>query len=300
MKWLELSVQAPPEFVEPLSEVFRRYGQGGVAVEEPGGYDLDEGETQPDSDRVVVKTYVPIDSTTEQRRDRIDVGVRLLAHLCPISSLQERVLDQADWRDAWKQHFQVLHIGKRIVVVPTWQDYQPRKLDVVIALDPGMAFGTGYHPTTRMCLELLEELVRPGMNVLDLGCGSGILSIAAAKLGAHSVLGLEVDPVAAQVAVSNVRLNKVARTARVSPGTLPHPDISANSFDVAVANISARVISSLASQLVEVVRPGGTLVVSGVLSDKRAIVAERLREAGALVERSCAEGDWVSLVAAVP
>ena len=298
-KWIELSVQAPPEYVEPLSKVFYQYGQGGVAIEQPGGFDPDDGEKPPDDAWVTVKTYIPLDSQSRERRSRIDLGVRLVSHLSPISSLREKVLEE-DWQSAWKKHFHVLHVGKRMAVVPSWQEYHPEESRLVIRLDPGMAFGTGHHPTTRMCLELLEELVRPGMDVLDVGCGSGILSIAAARLGARAVLGLEIDPLAVTAAESNVSQNGVVGTVNIVRGTLPRPSIAANSCDIAVANISARVVTELAGALVSVVRPGGTLIVSGILRDKKDAVASHLKDAGARARGSHGKDDWVSLVVSIP
>ena len=297
MKWLEISVDTPPEFVEPLSHVFYRYGHGGVAVEQRGGFNPDEGET-PDAEATVrVTTYLPVDSTTDARRGGIDVGVRLVSHLCPISPLRERFLEQEDWEHAWKKHFHVLHVGKDLVIVPTWRDYAPSETDVVIELDPGMAFGTGHHPTTRMCLELLETFARPGVKVLDVGCGSGILSIAAAKLGAEAVVGLEIDSVAAQAAVSNIGTNGVAATVRIMQGTLEGPELLAGGYDLALANISAKVLSELAEQLVSALRPGGRIIASGVLKERRQAVEQRLRDAGAAVERTVTDGDWVAMVA---
>jgi len=297
LKWLEISVDTPPEFVEPLSHVFYRYGHGGVAVEQRGGFNPDEGETPAAEGAVRVKTYLPLDSTTDARRGGIDVGVRLVSLLCPISPLRERVLEEDDWEHAWKKHFHILHVGKGLVIVPTWRDYAPGVSDIVIELDPGMAFGTGHHPTTRMCLELLEEFARPRMKVLDVGCGSGILSIAAAKLGAETVVGLEIDSVAVQAAVSNVGANNVAGTVRVMHGTLDRPDIFAGPYDLALANISAKVLSELAESLVAAVRPGGRIIASGVLTEKREAIEQRIRDAGAAVERTVIDGDWVTLVA---
>ena len=300
MKWMELSVEALPEYVEPLSQVFSRYGQGGVAVEEAGGYNPDEGETPSGDERIVLRTYIPLNSASEERRNQIDLGVRLVAYFSPISVLKEKVVEEEDWQRLWKEHFQVLRIGQRIVIVPSWREYRPRDRDVVVGLDPGMAFGTGHHPTTRMCLELLEELVTPGMNILDVGCGSAILSIAAAGLGAGSVLGLEIDPVAEEVARSNLRDNGLDGKVRVALGSLPHADLDADGYDIAVANISAKVVSELAGEMVAAVRPGGTLIVPGILQDNADGVAQRLTEAGAHVGRRYTSGDWVSLVASVP
>ena len=296
MKWLELSVEAPAEFVEPLSEVFHRYGTGGVAVEQRGGYNPDEGETPPLDAVSVVSTYIPLDSTAKERRNQIDLGVRLVAYLSPMSVLKERVLEEEDWEHAWKEHFQVLRIGRRMVVVPTWREYDPEESDVVISLDPGMAFGTGHHPTTRMCLELLEEHVRSGVSVLDVGSGSGILCIASAKLGAGRVYGLEIESNAASVGRSNLKENGVSDVARISEGTLPHPDVAANRYDLVVANISAKVISEMAAELVRAARPGGTLILSGVLADFADEVSAGVEDEGAVVRSTRTIEDWVSLV----
>ena len=296
MRWTELSVEAAPEFVEPLSEIFQRYGHGGVVIEQDADYNPDEGEAAPEPDWVVVKTYLPMDASTEDRRNQIDLGVRLVAHLGSVSSLRERVLEEQEWADAWKRHFHVLRVGTRVVIVPTWREYEPGESDVVVRLDPGMAFGTGHHPTTRMCLKLLEEVVRPGDSVLDVGCGSGILSIAAAKLGAGSGLALDIDTSAVEAAEANLHQNGVACTVRIAQGSLPDPDVLASTFDIVVANISGKVVSELADQLVAAARPGGCLIVSGILAKDHDSVARRLTEAGARTDLSRTDSDWASLV----
>ena len=300
MKWLELSVETPPEFVEPLSEIFYRYGHGGVAVEDEGGYNPDEGEAPAPGRRVTVKTYLPLNDSTQERRNRIDLGVRLVAHVSTISPLLEREVDEEDWEEAWKEHFHTLRVGKRIVIAPSWLDYSPEETDVVVNLDPGMAFGTGHHPTTRMCLELLEALQEPGMDVLDVGCGSGILSIAAAKLGARSVFGLDVDAVAVKAAKQNVGENGVAHAVRMTQGSLPHADVRSRSYDVAVANISAKVVSEMAEDLVAAVRSGGRIIASGILVENSNGVEQALTSAGGRVGSPIVDGDWVTLVASVP
>ena len=298
MKWLELSVKSPSEFVEPLSEIFYRYGHGGVAVEMEGGFSPDEGEAPPTGGWVTLKTYLPINSTTRERRSRIDIGVSLVAHVSPISELQERELDEEEWESSWKEHFHPLRVGKRIVVCPTWRRYNARESDVVILLDPGMAFGTGHHPTTRVCLEQLEELVKPGTSLLDVGCGSGILSIAAVGLGAGKVFSLDIDSVAVRVAKENMRENGVGPGVRVVQGTLPHPEILPNIYDVVVANISAKVVSEMADHLLKAAATSGRVIVSGVLVDNKDRVEGALSSAGCSVERTLVDGDWVTVVAA--
>ena len=294
-KWLELSVQAPREFVEPLTSLFLKYGHAGVAVEEPGGFNPDEGESPPDSGHVRVVTYLPVGPTTRSREGSIDVGVRLMAQLGPVSMLQSRDVDEADWQNAWREHFHILHVGSRTVIVPTWRSYSPSPGDVVIELDPGMAFGTGHHPTTTMCLAALEELVSPGCSVLDLGCGSGILSIAAARLGASDVLALDIDATAAETAAANVRQNGVDAVVTVGEGTLPHLSLRPGGYDIVVANISSTVIGDLASSIARAARHGGTVVASGVLDQSRGPVVERLEEAGLSLEGVEVDGDWVAM-----
>lgn len=297
MKWVEFSIQAPPEFVEPLSQIFHRYGQGGVAVETAGGFNPDEGEKPPEDALVTLSTYVPHDERLDGRRAQIQIGVLLVGHVAPISELRERVLDEQDWQEAWKRHFHVLPVGQRVVIVPTWREYQATDSQIVVRLDPGMAFGTGHHPTTRMCLEELESLVQPGMAVLDMGCGSGILSIAAAKLGAMRVTGIEIEPTAVGVAAENVRLNGVEGIVEVHQGSLPHPAVPRASCGLVCANISAKVIGDLAGDLAAAAQLGAAILASGILKERLEEVSLRLLEVGVQVERTRADGDWVVLVA---
>ena len=299
MKWLELSVRTPPEFVEPLSQIFYRYGHGGVAVEQEGGFNPDEGETPSGDEWAVVTTYLPMNESLDERRGRIDVGVRLVAHVSDISPLQERVVEEEDWQNAWKEHFHPIRVSRRITICPTWREYTPQDGEAVIMLDPGMAFGTGHHPTTRMCLERLDELVAPGVDVLDVGCGSGVLSIAAARLGARHVFGLEIDSVAVNVAKQNVRDNGVSHTVRVVQGTLPHADVKQSAYGIAVANISAKVVSEFAPHLAGAVRDGGKVIASGILMENKDGVVDALAAAGADLQETHVDGDWVTLVADV-
>ena len=296
MKWLELSLRAPQEYVEPLSVVFQRHGYGGVAVELEGGFNPDEGETPSEDATAVLRSYIPLNRTTASRREQIRVAVDLIARLCPLPPLEERVMEEGEWMEAWKSHFTVLHVG-RIVVQPTWMEYEPADGEVVIAMDPGMAFGTGHHPTTRMCLAELDRLVQPGMSVLDVGAGSGILTIAAAKLGAGRIHALDVDAVAVRAARSNVRANNLRRTVRLERRALSADAEPPGEFDLVIANLYTNVIVSLANALAAHVRADGLLVVSGIMSDRAGEVELALDAAGCAVLRTERQGDWAALVA---
>ena len=296
MKWLELSVQTPPEFVEPLSQIFHRYGHGGVALETVGGFNPDEGESQPEDAEVVVRTYLPLDSTAGERRERIAVGVQLVASLVPLPPLSARVIEEEAWQESWKRHFHVLRVGRRIVICPTWREHRSQPNEIVLQLDPGMAFGTGHHPTTRMCLEALDTLTTPGCRVLDVGCGSGILAIAAAKLGASVVVGVEIDEPASRVAEENVRRNGVEGFVTIVHGTLDAIPLPAHRYDLVLANISAKVVSDISGLLVDSVTPGGRVIVSGIIGDRRAEVAKRLEHAGLVWTDEMLSEDWVTLI----
>ncbi|MBI4339780.1 MAG: 50S ribosomal protein L11 methyltransferase [Chloroflexi bacterium] len=297
MDWLELSIQAPAEYVEPLSEIFRRYSDGNVAVQTEGDWDPDNdpGQADPPS-RITITAYLRLDDTLRSRKAMIDVGVRLVSHLQPLGALQERVLAEKEWETAWKAHFTVLRVGRRIVLKPTWHDYAPKPGDAVVELDPGMAFGTGHHPTTRMCLEELDRRVQPGSRALDVGTGSGILAITAARLGAAHVVGLDIDGTAVQAARENVTRNGVAGKVRVYPGSLPHPEAPAAAFDIVVANITAGAIAALAGELAQTMAQDGTLIASGIIAQRQAEAEDAIQRYLTITSRR-QDGDWLLLTA---
>ena len=271
----------PWEYVEPVSHLFSRYGYG-LSTEQSG------------DNLVMLRTYLP--TTSKRRLARIEVGINLVRLLQPMSELTKEVLESADWENSWKTHFHLLKIGERLVIKPPWIDYDPSTDDVVIELDPGMAFGTGYHPTTNTCLLALEALVRPGTHVLDLGTGSGILAIAAARLGASYVLALDNDPTAVTEARKNFRTYRLLECLRLVRGTLPHRLATDASFDIAVANISAKAVSRSAAHIFQALRLGGKLVASGFMKDRQGEVEEALSELGfSKVETHMIE-DWSTLV----
>jgi ribosomal protein L11 methyltransferase len=232
-----------------------------------------------------------------------------------IGELESRQIAEEDWANAWKEHYHVLYLGHRTVIKPSWREYEPRADEVIVELDPGMAFGTGLHPTTRNCLIALEDSLRPGDTVLDVGTGSGILAIAALKLGARQVLALDVSGVAVDAARENAATNGVADVMEVRLATLegaggepflPLPEdietlgAEIGVFDLVVANIIARVIGQLAPALVRAVRPGGTLIASGIIAERRAMAEEPLQAAGLSDIHELVEGDWITLVGTRP
>ena len=305
--WLELSVAADHEAVEAVSEILTRAAPGGTSVE-PAYRLVDDGlGAAVDVDRpATVRAYLPA-------RDRAATAAALdavrtaLGHLRafdlrPIGELETRVVHESDWAEAWKAHFPVLRVGRRIVIRPTWRRHRRAPGDVVLALDPGMAFGTGLHPTTRLCLGRLERLadegrLGPSARVLDVGCGSGILAVAAGRLGAGAVLGVDTDPIAIEATGSNARRNGLVRRLRVRVGSVP---TGQGPFDVVLANLIAGLLVTLARPLAAELAPGGTLVASGIFVDREPEVRAALESAGLSIVGRAAEGDWVVLEAHRP
>jgi ribosomal protein L11 methyltransferase len=301
--WLELAVEADPEAVEAVSEIIGRVASGGTTVE-PAFELVDEGlgaRIDP-SRRAVVRGYVP----AADGQDAAAQVAEALGHLGafglrPIGELQTRVVEEADWADAWKAYFPVMRVGRRIVIRPTWRQHRPAARDVVLALDPGMAFGTGLHPTTRLCLAGLEPLADDGRldgaRVLDVGCGSGILAIAALKLGAASALGIDTDPIAVEATLANARRNGMTRRLRARVGSLP---TNAPPVDVVLANLIAGVLVPLAPLLRDELRAGGMLLASGIFIDREIEVRDAFVAAGLSIIARTSEGEWVALKASRP
>jgi ribosomal protein L11 methyltransferase len=301
MNWLELTVKVHPDAVESVSELMSRYSSEGVVIEEPieliedgQAYRVREGEP------VTVHAYVPMDGTEEEARQRISEGLWHFASIGAhfVGNLETKSVNEEDWANAWKEHFHVTQIGKRIIIRPSWREYTPKDEEVVITLDPGMAFGTGLHPTTRLCLEQVEQQTRPGMRVLDVGTGSGILALAAAKLGAEHVYAIDNSSVAVESATENAALNGQSERIEVVLGTLDDETAQrmAGQYDLVLANIIAHIIGSIAPQLAQVLAPDGLLVASGIIEARRQDAEAPLLEAGLeLVEQRMIE-DWMVLV----
>ena len=286
MAWQELSISVPHEYVEPISYLFGRYGKG-LSTEVAG------------NGWVLLRTYMT--SGSRQRLARIDVGVRLVAAVAPIGPLEIRDLpEDEDWQNSWKSHFRILRIGEHLVIKPTWLELDPGPDDIVIELDPGIAFGTGYHPTTDTCLQALEQHITPGMAVLDLGTGSGILTIAAIKLGAEQVTALDIESQAVTAARRNFRRCGINKQVRLGRGSVPHATASAGQFDLAVANISARGVADRCPFILTALKPGGLFIASGLLQTQKEEVASAAEPLGFTLVSEWPREEWVTLLFKAP
>jgi ribosomal protein L11 methyltransferase len=301
MRWLALTVQVHPEAVESVSELLRRYSSDGVVIEEPfelteDGQDYRILYGQP----VKVHAYIPIDGQEEVTRQQIEQGLWHLSSLGAhfVGELQTHVVNEEDWANAWKDYYHVTHIGRHLVIRPSWREYTPQPHEVVMTLDPGMAFGTGIHPTTRMCLEQVERHVQPGMHVLDVGTGSGILALAAAKLGAEHIDALDNSSVAVESATANVAINNLSDRINVVLGVLDAAEVErmAGQYDLVLANIIAQIIGSIAPYLTQVLTPQGLLVVSGIIEARRPDAEGPLLESGLKLVEEIKIDDWLALV----
>jgi ribosomal protein L11 methyltransferase len=250
----------------------------------------------------IVRAYVPARDAVASARAVAEAS-EALGHLQafglrPIGELTTRLVKETDWAEAWKAHFPVLRVGRRLVIRPTWRRHRRQPDDVVLALDPGMAFGTGLHPTTRLCLAGLESIADSGQlanaRVLDVGCGSGILGIAAVKFGAATVLGLDTDPIAVEATDANAARNRLAGRLTAREGSLPTHE---SAYDVVIANLIASLLDTLAEPLRDELRPGGILLASGIFVDREPDVRSAFAAAGLAVTTRSVDGEWVALEA---
>jgi ribosomal protein L11 methyltransferase len=313
---LEISVECDTEAAEAVSELFNRYNggdydedsavgeaSGGGAVVESIGFD-DWGKPIDGEFRMWVKTYVKPGARGDQIRRQIEEGLWRLSLLYPIPEPQVRTLREEDWAHAWKKYYKPLRVGQRVILKPSWEEFTPQPDDLVVELDPGMAFGTGLHPTTRLCISALEQIVQPGDSVLDLGTGSGVLAIVAHKLGATRIVASDIDPIAVEVTNENAERNGVpvgaAGVLDVRLGSVPAG--MAGQFRIIVANILAEVLAKLFDAeygyppLAEPLTPDGVMILSGIIDIRAHLVEEAAQRHGMIVVERLQEGDWVTLI----
>jgi ribosomal protein L11 methyltransferase len=308
MKWTELAIKTTPEATEAISALFIRFGSGGVEIEDPdwieefrktGGWEY--SDLPPSVEKLGVRTvraYFPQDDYLAERilavREGLEV-IRASGVNVGEGILLEWEMDEEDWAHGWKAYFKPLRVGAKLVVKPSWEEYEPKSGDIVLELDPGMAFGTGTHPTTRLCMEALEKWLEPGTDVLDVGCGSGILAVTAAKLGAAGVDALDIDPTSIKVTIENVHLNDVESVVRFKENDLlagwERP------VDVIVSNIVADIIIRLSKDAPSCLVSEGLWISGGIIDERRFEVENVIREAGFYILEVMEEAGWCVIVA---
>ncbi|WP_243297164.1 50S ribosomal protein L11 methyltransferase [Bacillus litorisediminis] len=309
MKWSEICIQTTNEAIEPVSNILHEAGASGVVIEDPFEL-IKEREDQfgeiyqlnPDDyprEGVLVKAYLPVNSFLGETVEEIKEAIRNLttfdidigANKVTISEVHEE-----EWATAWKKYYNPVKISERFTIVPTWEQYTPVSSDeLIIELDPGMAFGTGTHPTTVMCIQALERTVKPGDTVIDVGTGSGVLSVAAALLGSKKVLALDLDEVAVQSAILNTKLNKVQEIVTVRQGNLLEE--VTEEADVIVANILAEVIVRFTEDAYNRIKKGGYFITSGIINLKKQLVKDALIKDGFEIVETLSMEDWVAFIA---
>ncbi|MCL2545349.1 MAG: 50S ribosomal protein L11 methyltransferase [Clostridia bacterium] len=313
MHWIEAVIHTTAEGADIVSNLLCEAGAAGTEIvdraevrampQDQGMWDLiDERVIQSMPEDVLVKAYFAQNAAAPEAlsfvRERLhalratDIGL-------PLGSLalEQSTVHEEDWAEHWKRYYKPFRAGDRLVVKPSWEAYDPRPGDLVIEMDPGMAFGTGTHETTAMCLRMLERCVQPGCACLDVGCGTGILAIACALLGASKVTAVDIDPTAVTVAERNVRANGVAGTVRVRQGDLLKESPAGEAAGVLVANIIADVIRALASPARAHIAPGGVMICSGIIREREQDVLESLCAAGYTIAERFEQGEWVCLAA---
>jgi ribosomal protein L11 methyltransferase len=300
LNWLEVSLTVNGEAAEAVADVLTRFAPEGVAIE------ATHIEAAPDEEGhaigpVNVRAYLPADANLEATRIALEEALWHLGQILPLPSPNYQTVAETDWAEAWKVNFHPLRLGRRLMIVPAWLNPPLEPDDIPIRIDPGMAFGTGTHPTTQLCLAAIEKHLRPGHAVLDLGTGSGILSVAAAKLGAGPILAVDIDAEAVRVAHENTELNGVAERIHIEQGSLA--EILAGRFslraaELVVANILARVIIALLEQgLAQTIKPGGLLIASGILDSQAYEVRAALKAQGLIILAEEQLEDWVAIIA---
>jgi ribosomal protein L11 methyltransferase len=309
MKWSEISIHTTNEAVEPIANILYEAGASGIVIED--SFDLNKDhpdqygelyELNPDDfpeEGVIVKAYLPVNSflgeTVEQIKSainnlllfNIDIGLNKVT----ISEVHEE-----EWSTAWKKYYHPVKISSKFTIVPTWEEYEPVSSDeLMIELDPGMAFGTGTHPTTVMSIQALEQTVKKDDIVYDVGTGSGVLSIASAMLGAKHVLALDLDEIAVKSAELNIKINHIQDRITVKQNNLL--DGITEPADVIVANLLAEIIVRFTDDAFRLVKDGGYFITSGIINQKRQEVEEHIKKAGFEIVETIMMEDWVTIVA---
>jgi ribosomal protein L11 methyltransferase len=295
--WLEVCVTVSEEVSEAVADTMARYATGGVVLGHQSIAPDPDGEGKP-CGPMEVRAYLPCDQELEEKRTKLAEALWHLGRIATVPDPIFRPIVEEDWSLAWKKNYHPIRIGKRLHIIPSWYRTPVRRGDVALRLDPGMAFGTGTHPTTQLCLEAIEAHTQKGDFVIDLGCGSGILAIAASKLGASRVLGVDTDLGAVTIARENARRNRASKNITFMEGSLALLIEGRQKAPLVVVNILAIVLERMLEEgLAGIVAPGGRLVLSGILAEQSAKVEESLHNSGLVLEEKRTREDWVALIA---
>ena len=306
--WIEIRVITKSEALEPISGIFYGLDCKGVSIEDPNDIlDTKEGPLTWDfadlnvlehkGECAVVKAYFSEEDNIE------DILLFVKEKVCEIKDLgfdiglglvESEKMFEEDWANNWKKYYKPTLLGEKIVVKPTWESYTAKENELVIELDPGMAFGTGTHETTRMCIQALERYVKADSTVFDVGCGTGILAIAAAKLEAKMAIGVDLDPVAVEAAKENVKYNNL-KNIEILYGNLV--EVIDGKADIVVANILAEIVCILTDDVKRVLNDGGYFISSGIIHDRVKMVVDKLEESGFEVLEKNKDGEWNCIVA---
>ncbi|WP_258298074.1 50S ribosomal protein L11 methyltransferase [Paenibacillus peoriae] len=318
MLWNEITIHTTEEAIEMISNFLHEAGAGGVSIEESGSLnkprDTSYGQwyDRPLNDipegQAIIKGYFAEEVDMDRIRSQIEPRVEELRSfdIDPGKVQYElKTVDEDDWANAWKQYFKPLRVSDRLTIKPTWEDYEPAsEEEKIIELDPGMAFGTGTHPTTSLCLRMLESVIKGGEEVIDVGTGSGILAIGAVKLGAKHVLALDLDPVAVSSARENTRLNGLEERITIKESDLlsvlnaSDPTLGIQlPVKLVVANILAEIILLFIDDVYKALEPGGIYIASGIWKNKEEVVETALKAAGFEIAEISRDEDWLAFVA---
>lgn len=303
MQWVEVSIQTTHAATEAVADIFHSLGAGGVVIEDPlllnnlrdsGTWELCAIPEQENTEIVVVTAYLPDDSELHGRLSTVEEEMAAIEErigFCRFGRTCFRTISEKDWENEWKQFFHTTRVSEHLVIKPTWEKYEALPEDKIIELDPGMAFGTGTHHTTGMCMRRLEKVIEPGMTVFDVGTGSGILAIAAAKLGADYIKAIDIDATAVRVALENVAMNNLSSVIEVEQGDLL--SATEGKADVIIANIIADIIIMLLPDIPGKLHEGGVFLASGIISDRLDDVTAAAKKNGLYVEAVDTQGGWV-------
>ncbi len=311
MKWTQIIIKTTVEASDAVSEMLTSIGAGGVAIEDPNEIrrQLESPDSLDYADRefmdslgteVTIKAYFNEEIMPEELANLVKEKLKFISNFLEVGTGYSgfEMVDDEDWSTAWKKHYKPFHISDSVVIKPSWEEYEKQPGEIVIEMDPGMAFGTGSHETTRLCSQLLEKTVSKGDTLIDVGCGTGILSIIALKLGVSHAVAVDIDEVAVRVSRENCAINGVSEQVSVIKGTLA--DLEPQKADIVAANIIADVLIGFAEMIPKYLKEGGLLIASGIIRERKEDVVKAYTALGFQLESTGEMGEWVAIVFKCP